>query len=74
VLGTTEAWEAVPPEAGAISTDLDVLAATLRRLLRDPDEARSRGELARAHVLARYGLQRFLDDWDALLVPAEVTR
>jgi hypothetical protein len=74
VLGTTEAWEAVPPEAGAISTNPDVLTTTLHRLLRDPDEARARGEHARAHALARYGLRRFLDDWDALLVPAEVTR
>ena len=57
VLGTTEAWEAVPPEAGAISTRVDVLEAALHRLLQDPDEARARGELARAHVLARYGLR-----------------
>ena len=72
VLGTTEAYEAVPPEAGAISTRVDVLADTLRRLVADPDEARARGELARAHVLSRYGLERFLADWDELLVPAEV--
>ena len=74
VLGTTEAYEAVPPEAGAISTRVDVLQDTLRRLVNDPDEARARGELARAHVLARYGLDRFLNDWDELLVPAEVAR
>jgi len=74
VLGTTEAWEAVPPEAGAISTRVDVLEATLHRLLQDPDEARARGELARAHVLTRYGLGRFLDEWDALLAPAGVRR
>jgi glycosyltransferase involved in cell wall biosynthesis len=74
VLGTTEAYEAVPPEAGAISTRVDVLEEALRRLVNDPDEARARGAHARAHALARYGLQRFLDDWDELLVPAEVTR
>ena len=72
VLGTTEAYEAVPPEAGAISTRVDVLAETLKRLVDDPEEARARGELARAHVLSRYGLERFLSDWDELLVPAEV--
>ena len=72
VLGTTEAYEAVPPEAGAISTRVDVLAETLKRLVVDPEEARARGELARAHVLSRYGLERFLSDWDELLVPAEV--
>ena len=74
VLGTTEAHEAVPPDAGAISTRVDVLASALRRLVNDPEEARARGAFARAHVLARYGLERFLADWDELLVPAEVTR
>jgi hypothetical protein len=73
VLGTTEAWEAVPPAAGAISTRLELLEQALRRLLNDPDEAAERGQIARSHVLARYGLRRFLDDWDALLVGAEVT-
>jgi hypothetical protein len=72
VLGTTEAYEAVPPEAGAISTRVDVLADALKRLVNDPEEARARGEIARAHVLSRYGLERFLADWDELLVPAEV--
>jgi glycosyltransferase involved in cell wall biosynthesis len=67
VLGTTEAFEAVPPEAGAVSTRLDVLEETLRRLIADPDEARERGAAARAAVLARYGLERFLADWDDLL-------
>jgi hypothetical protein len=74
VLGTTEAHEAVPPEAGAISTRLDVLQAAQQRLLDDPDEARARGELARAHVLTHYALERFLNDWDKLLMPAEVVR
>jgi hypothetical protein len=74
VLGTTEAHEAVPPEAGAISTRVDVLEAALRRLLADPAEARARGELARAHVLTHYALERFLNDWDKLLMPAEVVR
>jgi len=72
VLGTTEAFEAVPPEAGIVSTRLDVLEAALRRLVADPEEARERGAAARAAALARYGLARFLDDWDALL--AQVVR
>jgi hypothetical protein len=66
-LGTTEAFEAVPPEAGAVSTRLDVLEQALRRLVADPDEARERGALARAAALSRYGLERFLSDWDELL-------
>ena len=72
VLGTTEAFEAVPPEAGAVSTRLDVLEQTLARLVADPDEARERGQVARAAALARYGLDRFLADWDEVLVPTEV--
>lgn len=70
-LGATEAYEAVPPEAGVVSTDVDVLVAAVRRLLSDPDEARERGRAARAAVLARYALPRFLADWDRLL--AELT-
>jgi hypothetical protein len=67
VLGVTEAGRAVPPGAGAISTDVDELVARARRLLADPDEARERGLTARAAVLERYGLDRFLRDWDDVL-------
>jgi hypothetical protein len=66
-LGTTEAHEAVPREAGAVSTKLDVLSGTIRRLIDDPDEARERGCAARAAALERYGLERFLSDWDEAL-------
>ena len=72
-LGTTEAHEAVPPEAGCVSTRVDVLADALRRLVADPEEAAERGRAARAAALSRYGLGRFLDDWDEVLatwVPA----
>ena len=71
-LGTTEVHEAVPLPAGIVSTNVDVLERGLRRLLADPDEARERGRAARAAALARYGLARFLTDWDALLT--EVVR
>jgi glycosyltransferase involved in cell wall biosynthesis len=71
-VGTTEVHEAVPPQAGVVSTRLDVLERALRRLLADPDEARERGAAARAAALSRYGLARFLADWDALL--AQVVR
>jgi glycosyltransferase involved in cell wall biosynthesis len=67
VLGTTEAFEAVPREAGAISTRLEVLEEELRRLVADPEEARDRGAAARGAALRRYGLERFLGDWDDLL-------
>jgi glycosyltransferase involved in cell wall biosynthesis len=66
-LGTTEVHEAVPPEAGVVSTKLDVLAAAMRRMVDDPDEAAERGRAARAAALERYGLDRFLSDWDEVL-------
>jgi glycosyltransferase involved in cell wall biosynthesis len=79
-LGTTEAHEAVPPEAGTVSTRLDVLAGALRRLVADPAEAAERGRAARAAALRRYGLERFHADWDDVLrawvgeTAAEVSR
>src|SRR5207253_1258629 len=66
-LGATEAWEAVPPEAGCVSTSVPRLIAALRELVNDHDRARSIGKSGRAAVLARYSLPRFLDDWDRLL-------
>jgi hypothetical protein len=66
-LATTEAIEAVPPEAGAISTRVERLAAALRHFVHEPEHARAAGEIARAAALRRYGLTRFLADWDALL-------
>jgi len=71
-LATTEVPEAVPPEAGVTSTRLAVLQDAVRRLVEDPEQARLMGKAARAAALARYGLARFLADWDALL--AEVAR
>ncbi|GAA4505986.1 glycosyltransferase [Brevibacterium yomogidense] len=66
-LATTEAVRAVPPEAGVVSADVADLHRAAARLLADPDEAARTGRHARWFALARYGLQRFLDDWDALL-------
>jgi glycosyltransferase involved in cell wall biosynthesis len=63
----TAAPESVPPEAGVLSSDPDVLAAAARRWLADPDEAYERGCAGRRHALERFGLQRFLTDWQHLL-------
>jgi len=71
-LATTEVPEAVPPQAGVISTRVDVLRGALRALVDDPEQARAMGKAARAFALERYGLARFLADWDALLM--EVVR
>ena len=67
VLASTEAPRAVPPEAGVVSADPAALQAGLRRFLADPEEARVAGKAARAAALERYGLDRFLAGWDALL-------
>ena len=67
VLAATEAPRAVPPAAGAISTDLAELHAAVRRFIRDPAAARDAGLAAREAACARYGLKRFLRDWDQLL-------
>ena len=66
-LATTEAPEAVPPAAGTVSTDVRLLAEEVRRLVADSGLARERGVAARAAALERYGLERFLADWDDLL-------
>jgi glycosyltransferase involved in cell wall biosynthesis len=66
-LATTEAPHAVPPEAGVCSNRPEVLHAAVRRFLADPAEAAERGRAARRAALRRYGLARFLADWDALL-------
>ena len=71
-LATTEAVEAVPAEAGVLSTRPERLWAAVREYLSDEDAARLAGKAARAAALERYGLARFLGDWDALL--EEVTR
>jgi hypothetical protein len=66
-LATTEAPEAVPAGAGVISTRVDVLAEAAREFRTDPDRAREAGRAARAAALERYGLERFLAEWDDLL-------
>jgi glycosyltransferase involved in cell wall biosynthesis len=71
-LAATEAAEAIPPGAGVVSTRRDYLRDAVRALLADPQAAAGLGKLAREAALARYGLARFLADWDRLL--AEVVR
>jgi glycosyltransferase involved in cell wall biosynthesis len=66
-LATTEAPEAVPAQAGVVSTRVEVLAGAVRAFLAEPERAREAGRAARAAALERYGLERFLSDWDDLL-------
>ncbi len=71
-LSTTEAPDAVPAGAGVLSNDLSRLAGTARRWMSDLEAAQEAGRTARRHALQRYGLHRYLNDWDALV--KEVTR
>ncbi len=73
-LATTEAVEAVPPEAGVISTRLATLTSAVSAFVADPELARQYGKAARAAALARYGLPRFLWDWDRVLVDCRAGR
>src|SRR5215217_4251223 len=70
VLDATEASRAVPPDAGALSSDVVELVEAARMLLRDPEEAARRGQIARRAALERYGIERFLRDWDAAFADA----
>jgi len=69
-LATTEATEAVPADAGVVSTRVDVLVDAVRRFVADPGWAAHVGKQARDAALARYGLDRFLGDWTRLLQEA----
>ncbi|MFF6995267.1 glycosyltransferase [Streptomyces sp. NPDC008313] len=69
-LATTEAVEAVPPGTGTLSTRPDVLARAARRYLEEPDAAAEDGARARQAALERYGLKRFLDDWERVMTEA----
>jgi glycosyltransferase involved in cell wall biosynthesis len=67
-LAATEAVEAVPPGAGTVSTSVEVLRRSVRRFLDDPAEAAEAGRAARQQALRRYGVRRFLADWDRVLL------
>jgi hypothetical protein len=65
-LATTEVPRAIPQTAGVCANDVGVLLQAMRWLIEEPEAARALGRGARAAALARYGLARFLQDWDAL--------
>jgi glycosyltransferase involved in cell wall biosynthesis len=69
-LGATEAPFAVPPDAGVVTTSRAGLVEAARRFVDDPRAASDAGAAARRHALERYGLKRFLADWDELLADA----
>lgn len=66
-LATTEAISAVPPGAGVCATDVGTLVNAVRLLTNEPEHAAAAGKQAREYALAKYGLTRFLADWDRLI-------
>ncbi len=66
-LAGTEVVEAVPPGGGVVSTDVGLLVDAVRGYLHEPEAARLAGKTARAYALQRYGLARFLADWNSVL-------
>jgi glycosyltransferase involved in cell wall biosynthesis len=65
-LATTEIPEAVPAGTGVISTNVRALIESLEQLLAHPERCKELGHNARAYARERYGLKRFLADWDRL--------
>lgn len=57
----------MPTGAGILSTRVDDLVDAVRWLIDDPDAARQFGDAARTVARQRFGLDRFLTDWDRLL-------
>ncbi|HET8586920.1 MAG TPA: glycosyltransferase family 4 protein [Candidatus Limnocylindria bacterium] len=56
--------------SGYVSTSVDELVAAMQRLIDDPRHARELGENARALAGERFGIDRFVRDWDEAFVEA----
>ncbi|MDG4766600.1 glycosyltransferase [Solwaraspora sp. WMMD406] len=70
-LATTEAVAAVPASAGVLDTRVQTLVDAAVWLIEEPAAARQLGDEARRAARTRYGLDRFLADWDELLEEAQ---
>ncbi len=66
-LATTEVPYAVPAGAGVISTNVAELVDASRDLLNDLDRCMDMGMRAREYARERFGVERFLADWDRLI-------
>jgi glycosyltransferase involved in cell wall biosynthesis len=65
-LATTELVTVIKDgENGFIDTNVGNLIRRMQELLADPEEARLMGEAGRRKVRERFGLERFVADWDA---------
>ncbi len=73
-LATTELATVIDDgHSGYVHTDVDVLVARMRNLLADPDQARALGQEGRRVAQRRFGMGRFVADWDATLRLAAAT-
>ena len=67
-LATTELASVIRDgDTGLIDTRLERLLDGMRRLLRDPAEARRIGDAGRRLAAERFSIDRFVRDWDAAL-------
>jgi Glycosyl transferases group 1 len=66
-VGTTMAPFVIPSEAGIVSVDPAALGEGLRNFLDDQATAVAAGKAAREFATARFGVDRFLADWDQVI-------
>jgi hypothetical protein len=66
-LATTEVHDAVPEGAGIVTNRWCDVEEAVRWLVDDPVAGEAIGRRGRKRALERYGLDRFLTDWDALI-------
>lgn len=69
-VGTTEAAAAIPPEAGVVSTDPEILAEGIRQFVAEPIFAALSGKAARHWAETNFGIDAFVRRWAALLAQA----
>jgi Glycosyl transferases group 1 len=66
-VGTTMAPLVIPCEAGVVSADLATLGRGLQDFMNDQATAAAAGKAAREFASARFGLGRFLAEWDQVI-------
>ncbi|KUH81250.1 glycosyltransferase [Mycobacterium sp. IS-1556] len=66
-VASTMAPLVLPPEAGVVSADIDTLTRALEGFIADGAAASAAGKAARDFAMARFGLERFLAEWDDLI-------
>ncbi|OJZ75334.1 glycosyl transferase [Mycobacterium paraffinicum] len=66
-VATTMAPLVIPCEAGVVSADVGTLGVGLRDFMNDQATAAAAGKAAREFASARFGLGRFLADWDQVI-------